>query len=59
MTLMNQKPQSEEYRAFEALLGDVLSVSKEELNRRIEQENNEKRIPKSASRVSVSRAKHS
>jgi hypothetical protein len=42
MFSMKPKPQSEEYRAFEALLGNVLSVSKQELNRRIEQEKNEK-----------------
>jgi hypothetical protein len=59
MTLMNLKPQSDEYRAFEALLGKVLSVSKQELDRRIAQEKSEKRIPKSASRASVVPAKHS
>ena len=48
---MKTKPQSEEYKAFETLLGRVLRVSKAELNRRIEAE---KRKPKaSASRVSV------
>jgi hypothetical protein len=54
---MKPKPQSEEYKAFEALLGDVLQVSKQELNKRIEQENSEKRVPKSASPVVVSPAK--
>jgi hypothetical protein len=54
---MNQKPQSAEYKAFESLLGQVLTVSKTELNKRIEQEKSEKRTPKSASRVSVSPAK--
>jgi hypothetical protein len=48
---MKTKPQSEEYKAFETLLGRVLRVSKTELNRRIAEE---KRKPKaSASRVSV------
>jgi hypothetical protein len=40
---MKPKPQSEEYRAFEALLGSVLKVSKAELNQRIKAE---KRKPK-------------
>jgi hypothetical protein len=35
---MNPKPQSEEYRAFEALLGTVLSASKADINKRLEQE---------------------
>jgi len=49
---MKSKPQSPEYRAFENLLGSVLSVSKTELNKRIEQEKSEKRSPKGrASRV--------
>jgi hypothetical protein len=49
---MNSKPQSPEYEAFENLLGRVLSVSKTELSRRIEQEKAEKRSPKvPASRV--------
>ncbi len=48
---MKTKPQSPEYKAFENLLGTVLSVSKTELNRRIAEE---KRTPKApASRVSV------
>jgi hypothetical protein len=55
---MNAKPQSEEYRAFEALLGSVLSVSKQELNERIEEEKREKK-PKSASRAPAFPAKHS
>ncbi len=47
------KPQSEEYTAFENLLGNVLSISKMELNRRIEEEKREKRMPKTvASRAS-------
>jgi len=54
---MNPKPQSDEYKAFENLLSKVLTVSKEELKRRIEQEKREKRIPKSASRASVGRTK--
>lgn len=48
---MKSKPTSSEYKAFENLLGSVLSVSKTELNRRIEQEKSEKRTRKSASRV--------
>ncbi len=50
---MKSKPQSAEYKAFENLLGSVLSVSKVELNRRIEEDKREKRTPKSASRVSA------
>ena len=51
---MKPKPESEEYKAFEALLGSVLSVSKTELNRRIDAE---KRKPKSVSRVPAGRTK--
>jgi hypothetical protein len=54
---MKAKPQSAEYKAFEHILGKVLTVSKAELNRRIEEDKREKRTPKSASRASVSRAK--
>lgn len=47
------KPQSEEYRRFENLLGEILTVSKAELNRRLEEEKREKRTPKApASRAS-------
>jgi hypothetical protein len=46
------KPQSEEYARFENLLGEVLSVSKAEITRRIEEDKREKRKPKSASRAS-------
>jgi hypothetical protein len=56
---MKVKPQSPEYKAFENLLGQVLTVSKVEVNRRIEQDKSEKRSPKSASRVSVSSSKPS
>jgi hypothetical protein len=49
---MNTKPTSSEYKAFENMLGQVLTVSKAELNRRIEQEKREKRSLKSASRAS-------
>ena len=48
---MKAKPQSAEYKAFENLLGAVLSVSKKELNRRIEEEKRKPKAP--ASRVSV------
>jgi hypothetical protein len=44
---MNPKPQSAEYKTFEALLGNVLSVSKTEINRRMEESKKEKREPKS------------
>jgi hypothetical protein len=47
---MKRKPQSEEYRRFENLLGHVLTVSKEELNRRMEEEKRKPKAP--ASRVS-------
>jgi hypothetical protein len=56
---MKTKPQSPEYKAFENLLGQVLTVSKTELNRRIEEDKREKRTSKSASRVSVSPTKPS
>ena len=46
------KPQSEEYQRFERLLGQVLTVSKTELNRRLEEGKREKRTSKSFSRVS-------
>lgn len=52
MISMKPKPQSEEYKRFENLLGRVLTVSKEELNRRLQEEKREKRTPKSASRAS-------
>ncbi len=50
---MKDKPPSPEYQAFENLLGNVLSVSKQELNRRIAEEREEKRTAKSASPVSA------
>jgi hypothetical protein len=43
---MKTKPQSEEYRAFESLLGKVLKVSKAELQQRIAEEKREKRKPR-------------
>jgi hypothetical protein len=57
MFLMKAKPQSEEYRAFENLLGKVLSVSKTELNQRIAQEKAEKQptVPASPGAVSPSK----
>ncbi len=55
---MKDKPPSPEYKAFENLLGRVLTVSKAELNRRIEQEKREKRTPKSAFRVLEDPSKH-
>jgi hypothetical protein len=58
--MIKVKPQSPEYKAFENLLGSVLSVSKTELNKRIEQEKNGKRTPKGpASRVSDAPSKPS
>jgi len=44
---MKTKPQSEEYAKFENLLGTVLTVSKVELDRRMEEKKREKRTPKS------------
>lgn len=55
---MKTKPQSEEYKRFENLLGGVLSVPKAEIDRRIEEAKREKRTPKSASRASAVQAKH-
>ena len=46
---MKTKPQSPEYKAFENLLGNVLQVSKTELNKRIEADKREKRTSKTAS----------
>jgi hypothetical protein len=56
---INTKPKSAEYKAFENLLGQVLTVSKAELSRRIEQEKSEKRTPRYSSRVSAAPAKPS
>jgi len=50
---MKAKPQSPEYKAFENLLGRVLTVPKAEIVRRIENDKREKRSPKSASRASA------
>ncbi|MGO8934276.1 MAG: hypothetical protein ACLPLZ_05545 [Terracidiphilus sp.] len=55
---MKTKPTSPEYKAFENLLGKVLTVPKVEIIRRIE-EDREKRTPKSASRDSAVPTKHS
>jgi hypothetical protein len=49
---MKSKPKSEEYAKFESLLGQVLSVPKAEITRRIEEDKRGKRTPKSASRAS-------
>jgi hypothetical protein len=51
--MIKAKPQSVEYKAFENLLGQVLTVSKAELNKRIEEDKREKGTPKSASPASV------
>ena len=48
---MKPKPQSQEYKAFENLLGRVIAVPKAEIWR-IEDDKREKRRPKSASRAS-------
>jgi hypothetical protein len=42
---MKAKPESEEYKRFENLLGRVLSVSKEELKERMDETKREKRTP--------------
>ncbi len=46
---MKTKPTSSEYKAFENLLGRVLSVPKAEITRRIEEDKREKRTSRSAS----------
>jgi hypothetical protein len=48
---MKSKPRSAEYKAFENLLSNVLSIPKAEITRRIEEDKREKRTPKSASRA--------
>jgi hypothetical protein len=48
---MKPKPTSPEYKAFEDLLAQVLTVPKTEITRRIEEDRREKRTPKSSSRV--------
>jgi len=42
---MKPKPQSDEYKAFETMLGKVLTVTKTELNQRLEKEKQEKKTP--------------
>ena len=42
---MKPKPQSEEYRAFENVLGEVLTVTKAELSQRLKAEKQEKNTP--------------
>ena len=42
---MKPKPQSEEYRAFENVLGKVLTVTKAELSQRLKAEKQEKNTP--------------
>jgi hypothetical protein len=44
---MKTKPQTPEYKAFENLLGQVLSVPKAEITRRIEDDKREKQASKS------------
>jgi len=56
---MKSKPQSEEYRRFETLLGRVLSVSKADLKREEADSKKEKRPARVASRDSgVSSREH-
>lgn len=43
---MKPKPQSAEYRAFENLLGKVLTATKAELNERLKKEQQEKKTPR-------------
>ncbi len=54
---MKPKPQSDEYKAFETLLGKVLSVSKKELNERLKKGEQEKHTLKHVSPASVSSPK--
>jgi hypothetical protein len=54
---MKPKPQSDEYKAFETVLGKVLTVSKTELNERLKKAEHEKHIPKTASRASDASSK--
>jgi hypothetical protein len=44
---MKSKPETPEYKAFENLLGQVLTVSKAELNKRIEAEKRKPKAPSS------------
>jgi hypothetical protein len=55
---MKTKPTSEEYRAFENLLGKVIQVPKAEIARRIAEDKRGKQ-PKTASRVPADPAKPS
>jgi hypothetical protein len=55
---MQKPPVSEEYKAFEQVLGKVLSVSKRDLDERIKEEKREKRPRKSASPVSALQSSH-
>jgi hypothetical protein len=48
---MKPKPQSQEYKAFEQVLGKVLTVSKAELNERMKKNGQEKHTPKPVSRA--------
>jgi hypothetical protein len=57
---MKTKPTSPEYKAFENLLGRVLSVPKAEITRRIEEDKRRKRETKSpAFRVPADQSKPS
>lgn len=56
---VSDKPNSPEYKAFEGLLSKVLSVSKTDLNRRLEEGKLDKQTPKSSSRASDAPAKRS
>lgn len=54
---MKLKPQSGEYKAFERILGKVLTVSKNELIERMKKAEHEKHTPRAASRASDAQAK--
>jgi hypothetical protein len=54
---MKAKPQSDEYKAFESLLGKVLTVSKAELQTRLDEEKREKQT-KAASHASGAPSNH-
>jgi hypothetical protein len=48
---VSPKPQSAEYKAFETLLGKVLTVSIRELGERMKNQEQEKHTPKPAPRA--------
>ena len=50
---MKSKPQSDEYKAFEGMLGTVLSVPKAEITRRIKEDRQKKDLPSTRSQNDV------